>query len=46
MMKASVYVASSVDGFIARPDGSLDWLGSAPAAKAFGQALDTKPGIN
>lgn len=25
-MKASVYIATSVDGFIAREDGGLDWL--------------------
>ena len=25
-LKVSVYIATSVDGFIARPDGGLDWL--------------------
>ena len=25
-MKVSIYIAQSLDGFIARPDGSLDWL--------------------
>lgn len=25
-MKTSVYIATSLDGFIARPDGAIDWL--------------------
>ncbi len=29
MMKCSVYIATSVDGFIAREDGSIDWLESS-----------------
>ena len=28
-MKATVYIATSLDGFIARADGSLDWLPGA-----------------
>ena len=28
----SVYVGASVDGFIARLDGSIDWLNDAGAA--------------
>lgn len=27
-MRFSVYIATSVDGFIARPDGNVDWLQS------------------
>lgn len=26
MMRVSVFIAASLDGFIARPDGGLDWL--------------------
>lgn len=35
-MKCSVYIATSVDGFIARNDGSVDWLETAgkPDAEA------------
>lgn len=28
-MKCSAYIATSADGFIARPDGGIDWLESA-----------------
>lgn len=40
--EAHVFIATSLDGFIARPDGSLDWLmqaqATAPAGEDFGYA--------
>lgn len=43
--KLTYYVAASADGFIARSDGSVDWLESRPAgdygAEAFFGSVDT-----
>ena len=40
MTKCSVFIATSLDGFISRPDGSIDWLMKAnermPAAEDCG----------
>jgi dihydrofolate reductase len=33
--KIIVHIATSVDGYIARPDGNLDWLTNRPAPKGF-----------
>ncbi len=33
--KVIVHIAASADGYIARPDGNLDWLTSRPAPKGF-----------
>ena len=30
-----VHIAASADGYIARPDGNIDWLTSRPAPKGF-----------
>jgi dihydrofolate reductase len=47
--EAHVFIATSLDGFIARPDGSLDWLmraqATAPAGEDFGYA-DFMAGID
>ena len=43
-----VHIAASADGYIARPDGDLEWLTSRPAPKgfygmnAFMRSIDTK----
>src|SRR5215831_4622205 len=46
--KVIVNIGTSADGFIARPDGDLEWLTSRPASKgfygmsAFVKSIDTK----
>src|SRR5690348_5513505 len=46
--KVIVHIATSADGFIARPDGDLEWLTSRPAPRgfygmdAFMKSIDTK----
>lgn len=39
-MKCSVYIASSVDGFIAKKDGNIGWLQNPEYAKAKLNGLD------
>jgi dihydrofolate reductase len=39
MIRASVFIATSLDGFIARDDGALDWLPTPePGGDDFGYA--------
>src|SRR5262244_807732 len=46
--KIIAHIATSADGYIARPDGNLDWLTSRPAPKgfyglpAFAKSVDAK----
>ena len=48
LRKVIVHIATSADGYIARPDGDLDWLTSRPAPSgfyglnAFMRSIDTK----
>jgi dihydrofolate reductase len=44
-MKVSVYIATSLDGFIARDDGGLDWLpGAAPETSGCTEASGSTEG--
>lgn len=44
-MKVSVYIATSLDGFIAREDGALDWLpGSGEDESAEGESGEGESG--
>lgn len=46
-MQTTAYVAASVDGFIARPDGGVDWLGEpGPDTTAdYDRLLDSVDGL-
>ncbi|SEB83829.1 Dihydrofolate reductase [Pseudomonas saponiphila] len=47
MAFGKVFIATSVDGFIARDDGAIDWLPSGESAEDYGYAafVDTVDGI-
>jgi dihydrofolate reductase len=44
-MKASVFIATSVDGFIARPDHGLDWLPETSEPHGYDEFIATVDGL-
>ena len=40
-MKASVFIATSIDGFIAREDGAIDWLPESPEPHGYDEFMAT-----
>lgn len=41
MIRCSVYIATSLDGYIARPDGGLDWLEGVGSEMSHDYGYDT-----
>jgi dihydrofolate reductase len=44
MRKIIVYIATSADGYIARPDGNVDWLNRPRPAGNYGMGARSRKG--